>query len=71
MRTTLNISLPPALRREVEREVKKGNYASFSEFFRDAIRSWKEDKLYNDIMESEKEFAQGKGKILKSLKELR
>lgn len=71
MRTTLNISIPPALKREVDKEVKAGNYASASEFFRDAVRAWKDNQLYNSIMESEAQFAQGKGKVLKSLKDLR
>ena len=41
-----------------------------SEFFRDAIRSWKEDQLYKSVLQSEKEFAEGKGKKLRSLKDL-
>ena len=70
MRDIVNISMPPALKREVDQIVKKGNYASVSEFFRDAIRSWKEDELYRSVVQSEREFAQGKGKKLNSLKDL-
>lgn len=70
MRTTLNISMPPKLFAKVEGAVKEHNYSSVSEFIRDAIRAWEEDRLYKDIMESEKEFAQGKGKVLKSLADL-
>ena len=34
----MNISLPAELEKEVERAVKKGNYASKSEFIRDLLR---------------------------------
>jgi len=70
MRTTLNISMPASLKKNVDLAVKEGNYASVSEFFRDAIRSWKEDQLYKSVLQSEKEFAEGKGKKLRSLKDL-
>lgn len=50
--------------------IKEYNYSSASEFFRDAVRALEDDKLIKDIMESEKEFAAGKGKVLRSLKDL-
>ena len=62
--------MPIALKREVEKEVKAGKYASVSEFFRDAIRSWKEEKLYQSVLQSENEFVNGKGKKLNSLADL-
>lgn len=71
MRNIVNISLPETLRKEVDIAVRKGNYASTSEFFRDLLRMWKEKQLVRDIAISEREFAAGKGKRLKSLKELR
>ena len=71
MRKVVNISLPQELNKEVDRAVKSGQYASKSEFFRDLMRLWREQQLLDEIMESEKEFAGGKGKILKSLKDLR
>ncbi len=71
MRNIVNISLPKELNKEVEKAVKSGRYASKSEFFRDLIRLWREERLLDEIMESEKEFAEGKGKILRSLKDLR
>ena len=71
MRTIINISLPKELKREVENAVKKEHYASISEFFQDLLRLWKEEQILKDIRESEREFAQGKGKVLKSLKDLR
>ena len=70
MRTTLNISMPATLKKSVDQAVKEGNYASVSEFFRDAVRAWKEEQLYQSVLQSEKEFAQGKGKRLRSLKDL-
>ena len=62
--------MPATLKREVEKEVKAGNYASVSEFFRDAVRSWKEEQLIREIRESQAEIARGEGKILKSLADL-
>ncbi len=70
MRKTLNIPMPPLQKKNVDRMIKDYNYASVSEFFRDAVRALEDDKLIKDIMESEKEFAQGKGKRLQSLKDL-
>lgn len=71
MRSIVNISMPPNLKKEVEQIIKEEKYASVSEFFRDAIRTWKENQIYNEIMQSEKEFTKGNGRVLKSLKELR
>lgn len=71
MRKIINISLPAELNEEVNKAVKSGRYATKSEFFRDLLRLWEEQKLLNEIRESEKEFAAGKGKVLKSLKQLR
>jgi len=71
MRNIVNISLPKELNKEVEKAVKSGRYASKSEFFRDLIRLWQEQRFLDEIMESEREFAKGKGKVLKSLKDLR
>ena len=62
--------MPQALKHEVDNEIKSGNYASVSEFFRDTIRAWKEEQLYQSVMRSRKEIAEGKGKTLKSLKDL-
>ena len=71
MRNIVNISLPKELNREVEKAVKNGHYASKSEFFRDLIRLWKEEQLLRELRESQREIAAGKGKILRSLKDLR
>jgi len=67
MRQIINISLPEQMAKMVEREVKKRNFASTSEYIRYLIRS---NELISDIEQSRREFAEGKGKILKSLKDL-
>lgn len=72
MRNIINISLPKDLTREVERQVRQGKYATKSEFFRDLLRrSLEEERLLREIEESRKELSAGKGKVLRSLKELR
>jgi Arc/MetJ-type ribon-helix-helix transcriptional regulator len=62
--------MPASLKKNVDLAVKEGNYASVSELFRDAFRVFEENKLIKDIMQSEREFATGKGKRLRSLKDL-
>ncbi len=71
MREVINISLPKELNKSVEDMVKKGNYATKSEFFRDILRSWIEGKVLRELIESRKELSSGRGKLLKSLKDLR
>ena len=71
MRAVLNISLPQPLARVVEENVESGRYASKSEFFRSILRMWMEIQLAKDVEESRKELAEGKGRVLRSLKDLR
>lgn len=71
MRSVINISLPEKLAKDVDKVVKSGKYASKSEFFRDLLRFWQEERLSQELLESKKEISQGKGKVLKSLKDLR
>lgn len=71
MRKVINISLSPELHKEVEKAVKSGRYSSKSEFFRALIRLWQDEQLLQEIRESQKEIAAGKGKVLRSLKDLR
>ena len=68
MRNVMNISLPPELAKEIEDEVRKGNFASKSEFIRHVLR---ERKLLKELEVSQQQFIDGKGKKLHSLKELR
>ena len=71
MRTIINISMPPELKKDIDRAVREGQYASTSEFFRDILRLWKKQRLYDDLQESQKEIKRGKGKILRSLRDVR
>jgi len=71
MRAVVNISLPTQLNSVVEKEISKGHFTSKSEFFRNLLRLWLEGRLASDLEESRKELLEGKGKILKSLSDLR
>jgi putative addiction module CopG family antidote len=71
MRTIVNISLPAELNKEVEKAVKSGDFGTKSEFFRHLLRLWKEDQALGELQKSRQEIAKGKGKTLKSLKDLR
>lgn len=71
MRNIINISLPVQLTSVVEKEVKRGNYASKSEFFRTLLRMWMEGRLAGELEKSREELISGKGKLLNSLKDLR
>lgn len=71
MRTVVNISLPIQLTNIVDKEVASGRYASKSEFFRMLLRSWMEGRLVVELEKSRDELKSGKGKLLKSLTDLR
>jgi len=72
MRSIINISLSKELARELEKAVKRGKYSSKSEFLRVLIREKvEEDDLVRRVRISQKEIAQGKGRVLRSLKDLR
>ena len=71
MRAILNISLPEAMLADVKAEVKRGKYSTTSEFFRDLVRNWQEDRLVREIKKGEAEIRAGKGVHLQSLKDLR
>ena len=71
MRQTMTVSLPTDLLKEVEQGVKQGGFATKSEFIRDLVRSWKGAHFLKVLEKSELEFKQGKGRVLKSLKDLR
>lgn len=70
MRTIVNISLPKQMAHFVEETVSSGRYASKSEFFRSLLRMWMENRLVEEVKESRNELKMGKGKLLKSLKDL-
>lgn len=71
MREVINISLPKELNRAVEEIVRKGKYSTKSEFFRELLRLWLEGRVIRDLAESRRELASGRGKLLRSLKDLR
>jgi len=71
MRAIVNISLPQQLNIILEKEIASGQYASKSEFIRSLLRDWYETKLSKELEESRKDIKSGKGKLLKSLKDLR
>ncbi len=71
MRNIVNISLPEKMVKVIKKEVKAGGYASVSEFFRYLIREWNTNKLAEELKKDRLRFEAGKGKVLKSLKDLR
>ena len=71
MRNIINISLPADIKKDVESAVKEGQFASTSEFFRHLWREWKYNQLVKSVRMSQKEIREGKGKTLRSLKDLR
>ncbi len=71
MRTILNISLPQATATAVKRVAKTRGFASVSEYMRHLIREEKERKLGERLVKDRMDFDNGKGKVLKSLKDLR
>jgi len=71
MREVINLSLPKAMAKSVDKIVKEGNYATRSEFFRDLFRMWVEGRIMSELAESRRELASSKGKVLKTLKELK
>ena len=70
MRQVINLSLPAPLVKAVRREVKNGDYASTSEFFRHLLRLWNTKQLAEEIRRARLEFKAGKGKILRSFADL-
>ena len=71
MRNIVNISLPKQLVKIIKKEVEVEGYASVSEFIRYLIREWNNNKLAEELKKDRLDFKAGKGKILKSLKDLR
>ena len=71
MRNIVNISLPSPMMRIVNEGVKHGRYATKSEFFRALLRLWSEGKFAEELEASRDELRGGKGKVLRSLKDLR
>jgi Arc/MetJ-type ribon-helix-helix transcriptional regulator len=70
MRAVVNISLPKKTVSFVKKEAKRRKYASVSEFVRGLIRDYEEQLIFEELEKSRQEFREGKGKVLKSLKDL-
>ena len=70
MRDVINISMPTEMVRDVNMEIKKGKFASKSEFFRHLLRMWNTQKLAQELKREKKEFRKGNYKVLSSLKNL-
>ncbi len=71
MRSIINISLPLKTAENIKKEIRAGGFASTSEFFRHLLREYDEAKLLAKLRRSRAEIKKGKGKVLRSLKELR
>lgn len=71
MRTIVTVSLPEQVASEVKKSVKSRGFASVSEYFRHLIREERERELSQTLLRTRSEFDQGKGKKLRSLRELR
>lgn len=71
MRNIVTISMPAGVKKAIDRNVKEYNYASTSEFIRDSIRAWEDERLIRELRESQKDVVKGKFKLLRSLKDLR
>lgn len=70
-RNIINISLPPKMAQRVRKAAKENEYASISEFIRDLVRDFDERQLVAELRKSQEEVKHGKGKTLRSLRDLR
>lgn len=70
MREILNISLPKEMVAQIKKGVKEGGFSTTSEYMRHLIRLENTRKLAEELAESTREFMQGKGRVLKSFKDL-
>lgn len=68
MRAILSISLPDTIKEEIEEEVRGGRFSSVSEVVRHV---WREYKVREEVRHSRDAIARGRGKTLRSLKDLR
>ena len=71
MKLAINISLPEPVVNNIRSAVKKGRFSSTGAFIKKLLNDWQEEKLLAELEESRKDILEGKGKVLKSLKDLR
>ena len=68
MRQIINISLPEQMAKRVEKEVKKGKFASTSEYIRHLLRM---QNFADEMDRRRKDFESGKFVALKSVRSLK
>jgi putative addiction module CopG family antidote len=71
MRQTLSISIPPALKKEIDQIVESGLYASASELIRDAVRDLKEKAIIKELRASQRDARAGRIYKLTSFRALK
>ena len=71
MRTIVNISLPEAIALDIKQSAKTYGFASVSEYIRHLVRQEKERQFEKELIKDRLSFDKGKGKVLRSLKDLR
>jgi len=71
MRNIVTISMPLGLKKQVDKVVAEENYSSVSEFFRDAVRAWENERLVRELKESQRDARMGRFKKLSSFRDLR
>ena len=71
MRTILNISVPKETATEAKRVAREEGFASVSEYFRHLHREEERRKLARELKAQTRAFEAGKGKVLRSLRDLR
>ena len=70
MRNIITISVPEDTARFIRSEVRGGHFGSTSEFFRHLVRLYNTEKLAQSLTKQKKSFDSGKGKELRSLRDL-
>ena len=59
--TTLSIPISGDLEKFIERMIKDGKGANKADVVRRALREYEENEVLNNILQAEKEIAEGKG----------
>lgn len=67
MINTINISLPSQLKTDSEKLIKQGQYVSFSDLVRTALRKLLEETNYNQLAnQAKKEYLSGQSTSIKN-----
>jgi Arc/MetJ-type ribon-helix-helix transcriptional regulator len=70
MRSIVNLSIPEDMLRDIKREVKRGKYASVSEYFRHLWREQRSVILARQLKKESSEYERGLAKKLHSHRDL-